>query len=379
MYPQVSIVGAGPAGFALAADLESRGTRVLVYSHPTHLRHASSVATKGYLRASGAIEVFANPHLTSDMSRALQFSNIIILTVPSTGHETILHELKKFDLRQHTIIAIPGNLFSLIINDSEVQAKCILETNLSPYSCRMKDGELSVLGRKSAFYMAGVQDDLSPARKEEIQSIFPIEIKWCSNVIEVSLTNINGVFHPLMMLMNAGRIESTSGDFLLYHDGLTRSVANAMVAIDNVRLEIGKAFGFRLDNVVETSNKCYGAHFTDLVDLARNSGPHNKLAAPSDIENRNISEDVPDLLVCWHGLAEKLGIDASPITAVIILAEMATGVKYLETGRNLRRLNLDHLSKAELLRKFSARKEGFREERVGKAELIGIRIEEVVC
>jgi opine dehydrogenase len=352
MHSKVSILGAGPAGFALAADLESRGTRVLVYSHPTHLRHANYVVDKGCLKASGAIESSTNPRVTFDMSEAIDFSRIIILTVPSTGQETVLKELNRFTLRQHTIIAIPGNLFSLITG-AEMEMEYILETNLSPYSCRMNEGELAVLGKKSLFFIAALQKEMSPAFSDEIRSIFSMELQWCSNVIEVCLSNINGVFHPLMMLMNAGRIESTSGDFLLYRDGLTRSVANAILAVDRVRIEIGEAFGFRLDSVLEVSNKCYGQNFTDLVDLAQNSEPHNKLKAPSDMENRNISEDVPDLLVCWHGLAEKLGIDASPIKAIIVLVEMATGRDYMKTGRNLRKLHLEGISRSELIKRFS--------------------------
>lgn len=352
MQPKVSIVGAGPAGFALAADLESRGTSVLVYSHPAHLQHANYVVEKGSLRASGVIECSTNPRITFDMSEVIEFSKIIILTIPSTGQETVFRELKRFTLRQHTIIAIPGNLFSLVI-DPEMDMGYILETNMSPYSCRMNKGELAVLGKKSLFSMGALQKDLSPAFKDEIRSIFPTEIKWCSNVIEVCLLNVNGVFHPLMMLMNAGRIESTAGDFLIYRDGLTPSVANAMLAVDRVRIEIGEAFGFRLDSAAEVSNECYGQHFTHLVDLAQNSPPHNKLKAPSDIDNRNFSEDVPDLLVCWHGLAEKLGIDASPIKAVIILVEMATGIDYMKNGRNLRKLHLEDISRSELIKRFS--------------------------
>ena len=352
MQPKVSIVGAGPAGFALAADLESRGTSVLVYSHPTHLRHAKNVVDQGCLRASGAIEGSMNPRVTLDMSKVIDFSKIIILTVPSTGQEKVLQEMKRFTLRQHTIIAIPGNLFSLI-TEAEIKIKCILETNLSPYSCRMNEGELAVLGKKSRLFIAALQRDLSPAFNDKIQSIFAMELKWCVNVIEVCLSNINGVFHPPMILMNAGRIESTAGDFLLYRDGLTRSVANAILALDRVRVEIGEAFGFRLKSVLEVSNECYSQGFTDLVDLAQNSGPHNKLKAPSDMENRHISEDVADLLVCWHGLAEKLGIDASPIKAVIILAEMATGTDYMKTGRTLHKLHLEDISRNELIERFS--------------------------
>ncbi|PQE33498.1 NAD NADp octopine nopaline dehydrogenase protein [Rutstroemia sp. NJR-2017a WRK4] len=230
---------------------------------------------------------------------------------------------------------------------------CVLEANISPYSCRMSEGVLAVFGKKSSFSIAALQKNIGPAFKAEIQRIFPQELRWSSNIVEVSLSNINGVFHPLMMLMNAGRIESTGGNFMLYCDGLTRSVANAILAVDRVRLEIGEAFGFQLDSVIETSNGCYGADFKDLVDLAQNSEPHKKLKAPAGIDNRNISEDVPNLLVCWHGLAEKLGIDASPIEAVINLTRMATGIDYMENGRNLRKLHLQDLSRSELLERFS--------------------------
>ncbi|KAK2767180.1 nad nadp octopine nopaline dehydrogenase [Colletotrichum kahawae] len=329
MVSRVSIVGAGPAGFALAADLQNNGKSTLLYSHETHLRHANDVMSKGRLTLSGMMEGFSHLRLTTDMSQAVAFSKILIPTVPSTGQQTIFGRIEAIEVAN------------------------ILETNLSPYSCRMDDNNLPVFGRKKVVFITALRTDMRPGFYEDIQSIFPMKLKWCSSVIEVSLSNVNGVFHPAMMLMNAGRIESTAGDFMLYRDGLTRSVANTMQAIDQVRMEIGRKFGLRLRTAVDVSNECYDQGFTDLVDLAQNSPPHNRLKAPSDIDNRNISEDVPDLLVSWHGLAEKLGIDASPIAAIIVLAEMATGAEYRKTGRNLRKLHLDGVGRSELVAMFS--------------------------
>ncbi|KAK1975027.1 NAD/NADP octopine/nopaline dehydrogenase [Colletotrichum cereale] len=349
----VSVLGAGPAGFALAADLQNHGTNTLLYSHRTHLRHAKAVMETGRLQLSCKMEGFTNLQLTTDIAEAVAFSKILVLTVPSTGQLTLLNELRHYDLRFHTIIAIPGNLFSLL-KEVDIEAENILETNLSPYSCRMENDELIVFGRKSVIHIAAQRTTaVRPGFREEIQSIFPTRLRWCDNVVEVCLANINGVFHPLMMLMNAGRIESTDGDFLLYRDGLTRTVANAMEAVDRVRMEVCAMFGMRAASAVDISNECYGQTFTNLVDLARNSPPHNKLRAPAGFENRNISEDVADLMVSWHGLAERLGVDASPIAAVIVLAEMSTGIDFRETGRNLDKLRLDGVGRGELINMFS--------------------------
>ncbi|EJT73627.1 NAD/NADP octopine/nopaline dehydrogenase [Gaeumannomyces tritici R3-111a-1] len=346
----VSILGAGPAGFALAADLERHGTRTLVYSHPSHLQHALSVQQIGHLKVEGVVEGIINLRITTNIAEAVAFSRIIVLAVPSSGQETLLQLLRPHSLRRHTLVAVPGNLFS-IVKDSGIETGNVLETNLSPYACRMEGGVLQLYGKKRCVFISALRNDA--VRAAEMQAVFPgVRLRWCSSVVEVCLSNINGVFHPLMVLMNAGRIEDTAGDFLLYRDGLTRSVANAMEALDRARIRIGTALGLRLRSAAEVSNECYGQHFADLVDLARNSPPHNRLRAPAGILSRNVSEDVQDLLVAWHGLAEKLGVDASPISAVIVLVEMATGASYAETGRNLAKLKLDGVSKEELVARF---------------------------
>lgn len=165
------------------------------------------------------------------------------------------------------------------------------------------------------------------------------------------------------MLMNAGWIESTCGDFLLYAQGLSPAVGRAMDAVDAVRVGIARAMGynFATQSAVEISNACYAQGFGDAVALARGSGPHRTLRAPEGLAHRNVSEDVPDLLVCWMGLAEKLGLDATAIKVVVGLAEMATGRDFTREGRGLGRLGLEGMTRDELVERFGRREEKMEE------------------
>jgi opine dehydrogenase len=351
MRPTVSILGAGPAGLALAIDLQVRDINVLVYSHSEHLHHVNAIEKTGYLTATGFLQGTETLRFTTDIGLAICFSNVLILTVPSSGQETILAELEPFSLRSHTVVAMPGNLFSLIATKN---FGCILETNLSPYSCRMVDDTLIVFGKKEEISIAASRQSLPTSLYNTIGDIIPVRLKWCSSIIEVSLLNVNGIFHPPLMLMNAGWIESTGGDFGLYSDGLSPAVENTMKALDRVRIQIGEAFGLRLDTALESSNECYGHDFSTYVQLGRCSGPHRDLKAPRSLQHRNITEDVPDLLVSWSTLAAKLGVDATPMRAVVVLTHMATGVDYFEIGRNAHKLRLESMSRKDLIAKYSA-------------------------
>lgn len=98
MRSKISIISAEPAGFALAADLKSGETSILVYLHLIHLRYANKIVENSCLRARNVIDSSTNPRVTFDMSEVINFSKFIMLTIQSIGQETVLRELKKFSL-----------------------------------------------------------------------------------------------------------------------------------------------------------------------------------------------------------------------------------------------------------------------------------------
>jgi len=353
--PKVSIVGTGHCGCAMAAELAQRGGMSLLYASPKHSRHLDAIREKGVLRAEMKVSGTSKPELTTDLIQAVKFSNYLVVTVPSYGHDDILDRLQKFDLHDHTIIFINGN-FIAVKARKLLNARAVLETNASPFASRMEDGIVAVSGIKSAVPIAALPKIYDPEVLASIASIFPGELQWCENILEIGMQSNNGVIHPPATLLNTGWIETTHGDFYFYRDGMSPSVSNIIEMLDKERLMIAAAFGFTVKTVLEEMVDFYGVTFENFTEFASQSKPHNVLrVAPNSMTSRFVIEDIPFILVPWYELGLKAGIEAKTIKLMIDLASIINGVDYQSDGRSLKNLGLEDMSKSEILEFCSSR------------------------
>lgn len=349
-----SIIGAGHCGCAFAADLASRGASVMLYAHPDHRRSLESIERKGHLEASIKIEGLFHPLLTSQMKDAIQFSKVLIVTVPAYGHDTIIDELTRFDLSQHVVISITGNFFALAARN-KINARAIVETSTSPYASRMQDGKVLVMGVKNVLPVASLPAHLSPELREEIAAVFPMPLNWRSNVLEIGMSCITGVIHPTPTLMNTGWIEATKGDFYFYRQGISPSVGKVIDAIDDERMAILREFGFEAPSVVAIMNSYYGHDYVNFTEFAQKTSEHNiTKMTPNTMNDRFIVQDVPFVLVPWYELGLKVGVQSPTIKSIIDLASIVNGRNFMTTGRNLKKLGLDIPSRGEILKTVNA-------------------------
>lgn len=281
MFTSVSIVGAGNCGCAFAADLESRGIRVLLYAHPDHSSNVDAIRKNGFLDSRGTVEGRFYPDVSTDMGAALRFSDVVIIAVPSYGQEDILLEIEKFDVRNHIIIAASGNFFTLVAS-KRIRARYLLETSASPYGSRMIGAQKSeqqadpwfgihVLGFKAVMPIGSLPTDINMSLRADIRDIFPGSLQWCSNVIEAAFYNFNGVLHPITAVMNAGWIEHTKGDFYFYREGMSPAVTKIMQQIDDERVAIANEYGAQVTSCVEQMNTYYGMNHGSLCELGKGS------------------------------------------------------------------------------------------------------------
>ncbi|MFQ2221630.1 NAD/NADP octopine/nopaline dehydrogenase family protein [Aeromonas enteropelogenes] len=349
LIDSVSIIGAGNCGCALAADLLSRGKRVMLYSHPLHNRNACIIHKRGGFKSVRELDGWYNPQLSLLMSDAIRFSNVIIITVPAYGHDSIIAELSQFDLSEHTIICITGNFFSLLAKQ-QLNAKEFVETSTSPYSSRFENGQLHVKGIKKCMMVGSIPKGMSNTLKKSIEDIFPMTLKWCENILEISLSCISGVIHPTPMLMNSGWIEASGSDFYFYKDGMSPSVVKVMEAIDKERKNIAVNLGLDVCSMIEIMNMYYGCSYDNYADFARESKTHNSMpTTPHNLQHRYINQDVPYVLVPWYKLGVKFGITSPIIESIIRLASTVNSVNYFESGRSLHALAIDGYSKEKLI------------------------------
>jgi opine dehydrogenase len=168
------------------------------------------------------------------------------------------------------------------------------------------------------------------------------------------MANMNAVFHPPGMLMNAGWIEHTDGDFLFYREGITEAVGRVVSALDAERVAIARGLGVATRSFLETF---HAAGLTTDAALAsgsvaracRESAPNATLTSPPSLDHRYVHEDVGYGLVPMAAFARLAGVACPVIEAHIDLLSAAAGIDYRASGLTLAMMGLDGVALKDVL------------------------------
>jgi opine dehydrogenase len=355
----VAVLGAGHGGCAAAADLSNRG-----YAVRLHARNAARLAP---LRAQGGVEargvvqgLVAIDLMTTDVAEAVRGADLIMLVVPSVAHGYYAHALASLIDGSQPIFINPGHTGGGLHFLHELRGagyrgpvrSC--ETVTLTYITRMEGpGLVNIYSYTKRLRFAALPGKETTALFTLIKPLYP-EIQPASSVLETGLSNLNAVFHPEGMIMNAGWIQHTNGDFLFYREGFTDAVGRVTAAVDAERMAVAKALGIPTVPFIEVF---YQAGLTtkaarDSGDIARacqDSEPNKTIKSPSSLDHRYMHEDVGYGLVPMAALGRLAGVATPTIDALIQLAGLAVGIDYAREGLTLERLGLAGKSPSELL------------------------------
>jgi opine dehydrogenase len=352
------VIGAGNGGTAMAAHLALMGFPVTLYN-----RTPENVAT---IKERGGIELRSyegGPHgfgelalVTSDMGKALQEADVIMVVVPSVAHRDIARKASRH-LRDGQIVVLnPGRIggaieFVKVLQDRSCQADfTVAEAQNFIYLSRSEGpAEARILQMKNAVPLAALPAKRTPLVLEALNPAYPQFIDGV-NVLHTGLNNVWAILHPALTLLNAGRIESTSGEFEFYIDGVTPSVAHMLEVLDRERVAVATHLGVHTQTAMEWLRMAYDATGENLFEAIHNNPGYRGVKAPRTLNHRFLLEDVPMCLVPIVGFGRRHGVSVKCMDGIIRLVCILQETDYRRKGRRLRRLGIARLSASELRR-----------------------------
>lgn len=358
MEKQIAVLGAGNGGQALSGHLAMMGKSVKLYELPQFSNKLAPIRKAGGVKLTGTIEGFGQLQaVTSDIKEALEGTEIVYVVVPSFGQMPILKEATHLLKEGSSVILIPGNFGSLeaahYMGEKRTSLNITLaETDTLPYACRaIEPGVVNVWGVKKSVNISVLPGKETDNLIKRIQDYFPIPLKPTKNVLEIGFSNMNMIVHPTTVLLNAGRIESTGGNFRFYTDGVTPSVGKLQELMDKERLQVGKAYGLNLISAIDWIKAVYPVEGETIYELLAKNPVYasHGYDAPKEVRHRYITEDIPNLLVPIADLAKAAKVETPIIDSIITLCSALMEEPFRKTGRSLKNLGLDGLEVKDLI------------------------------
>jgi opine dehydrogenase len=356
-HPTVTVIGAGHGGKAMAAYLATQGWSVQLYNRtPTHIE---GVRLRGGIeleREDGSRQFGPLRLVTSDIGAALQGAQLVLVVVPSSAHRDVAVSCAPYLRDGQVVVLNPGRTggaleFRHTLQRAGCQAACIVaEASTFIFASRSNGpADVKIFRIKNAIPVAAMPATDTAAALAVLRRAFP-EFVAAETVLHTSLDNMGAIFHPALTILNAGRIESTRGNYQFYVEGLTPSIARVLETLDRERVTVAAAVGVRTASAKEWLQMAYNATGSTLYDAMLNDPGYYGITAPANLEHRYIFEDVPMSLVPIAELGRAFGVATPGIDTIVHLASIIHGINYRSRGRTLERLGLAGMTLDELRR-----------------------------
>lgn len=354
--PVFSVIGAGHGGKGMAAHLALMGFKVNLYNRTPE--NIAVIAKRGGIELTsfeGGPHGFAQLNLVTDsMEEILNSSEIIMVVLPSSAHADIARKAAPHLRDHHIVVLNPGRTcgaleFTHVIKEYGCTARpLIAEAETLIYASRSEGPALArIFGIKESVPVAALPATRNQEVLDALHVAYPQFIDGTS-VLHTGLNNMGAMFHPALTLLNAGRIESTGGDFQFYIDGVTPSVACLLEVLDRERVTVASSLGIRARTAMEWLKLAYNTVGENLFEAIHNQTGYYGIQAPTTLNHRYITEDVPMSLVPIASLGSRFGVSTRGIDSLIRLACIIHRTDYNRRGRTVENLGIDQMSVTEL-------------------------------
>ncbi len=341
----ISILGAGNGGTAVAAELSLRGHEVNLIK-TSNAMHDEDF--KFLLENNGRVKIHEKgktvtariKHVSRDLSR-ISKSQVVIIYIQTNYHEDLIKRIKPYLRDGQIILFNPGYLSTAyVLKHCAGINLTVCEAQSSFVDCRISEPGNIKVGFRNVRNPLGIYPTSRIEESSRILNKLGYPFVYLPSVIEAALHNPNLIVHTVGAIMSIPRIEKTKGDYCMYHEVFTPSVWRILEKLDDEKMDVMEKLECDRLSYVEACK------YRNTLDSTRDAkdvffwyaGMPTRAKGPIVVDSRYISEDVPQGLVLLETLGLKLNVDTPICTALINMASAALKRDLRLEGRTVERL-----------------------------------------
>lgn len=316
---RICICGGGSLGHVCAGVLSSQAEVRILSGHPDKWARSLTVTDPDGKVFNGTLS-----EVSSDPSRVVSGSDIILLCVPGHLIEKTLRDIKPFvgDAAVGSIVSSTGFFFfshSVLGSDAR-----LFGFQRVPYIARVSDYGRSalLLGYKSSLTVA--LENLPEEFAANLQTLFDTPVSIAGGYLEVSLTNSNPILHTgRLYTMFRGREDEVFDHNILFYKEWTDEASQKLIDMDAEFFRLLDRLGVNgiptlLDYYESTDATSLTAKISSIEAFQAITSPMVQVEGgwKMDRTSRYFTEDFPFGLRWIKDLAERNNIDTPVIDEV---------------------------------------------------------------
>ncbi len=353
---KIAVLGGGNGSFAAAGDFALNGHEVRLWRRdPELVAQHRATGSRIILRDSDGRHEVALALVTADIAEAVTDAQLILCPTPAFAQHDIADRLAPH-LREGQVVFLPPGTFGTMIfakaahNAGNREAASFAETGTLPWLAR-KHGpfEVAITVRAKRLPVGVFPLAAADHALDVIGRAFPEIIESCGDVLSAALMNAGPIIHPPLIVMNAGPIEHYER-WDIHKEGTQSAIRRVTDALDAERIAVRKALGYGKPHfplahhyAAEGETWMYGR------------GSHDRLTDSGDwrepivlTQHRYMREDLRLGLSLLASVGELAGIATPLAFSFLTIGGAICGEDFIEGGRTLASLGLDHLHYKEL-------------------------------
>lgn len=360
MINKVAVLGAGNGGCAFSGHLAIKGFEVRLYEHPKFEKNIEEIRKRNGIELVRKVEGFGKlSNVTTNIKDAIQGADVVMVVVPAYAQSIIMEMALPYLENGQIVVFNPDNYGSLrfmkMVKDKGIKKKFrVAGTASLLYACRKSSpSKVDITAVKSTMPVGVLTAADTEYILKSLKEMFS-EFTLASNILEVDFGNVNMILHCPTAVLNAGRIESTKGNFEFYWEGMTESVCRVMEEMDKEKIKVGEKLGLELASTLESMRQFYSSEKEgkDLHDFLVNSRVHggHGANAPKDLKHRYLSEDVPYGLCAVSSFGKLVNVPTPTIDSIIQLSSIMNGEDYMKSGMTIEKMGLSDKTHEEMMK-----------------------------